>query len=178
MTTPDPGIQKSFISKQNLPLLDSSSRYLLRYRVKTLDGALATAWSPVYKVSKPSIESLFTVGGYSVSQKEMKSHGKSFDVSWKILPSVPEQISGLPLDVYVKWNSDADWTFLTTTTTNSFSVPIPEEYQSTATVTYTASFMVHLATFVKDKSSTDVETLVFLETDVPTRAIYDAGSIV
>ena len=178
MTTPDFGIQKNAIQKANLPLLDSSSRYLVRYRVKTSDGIAATAWSPVYKATKPSIESLFTTtGGYSVSQKEMKSHGKSFDVSWKITPSVPEQIDGLPLDVYVKWNSDANWTFLTTTTTNSFSVPIPTAYQSSATVSHTASFMVHLATFVKNRVATDTDTLVFLETNVSTGAKYDAGTV-
>ncbi len=178
MTTPDFGIQKNVVQKSSLPLLDSSSRYLIRYRVKTSDGIAATAWSPVYKATKPSIESLFTTGGYSVSQKELKSHGKSFDVSWKITPSVPEQIDGLPLDVYVKWDSETSWNFVTTTTTNSFSVPIPTAYQSTSSESHTASFMVHLATFVKNKLDTDTETLVFLEADVPTGAKYDAGSIV
>ncbi len=177
MSTPDVGIQKSTILKQDLPLLDSERKYFLRYRVRSKNGSATTAWSPVYRITKPSIESLFTTGGYSVSQKEFKSHGKSFDVSWKISPSIPEQINGLPFDVYIKWDNETSWNFITTTTGNSFSVPIPTQYQSTATVSHTASFMVHLATFKKDRQSTDVETLLFLQSNVLTRAQYDAGTI-
>lgn len=176
MTTPDKGIQKIVVQKSSLPTLDSSNRYFVRYRVKTSDENLVTAWSPVYRIEKPSIEEMMDTE-YSVA-REIKSHGKSFDVSWNLIPSIPPQIDGLPLDVYVKWHDSENWTFVTTTTANSFSVPIPEDFQSTSTDTYTASFMVHLATSIKNRLSTDLSTLVFVETGVPTKAVYDAGSIV
>ncbi len=178
MTNPDLGIQINTVAKTALPLLDSENRYLVRYRVKTADGNATTSWSPVYRATKPSIETLFTVDGYEVTQKEIKSHGRSFDVSWKITPSVPEQIDGLPLDVYVKWDDEDNWNFVVTTTTNSFSIPIPDSYISTATDLHSADFMVHLATVSKDRLETDVETLVFYSQDHSTRAQYDAGSIV
>lgn len=174
MTDPDIGIQLNTVQKSNLPYLDSSNRYLVRYRVKTADGTLTTSWSPVYRIYKQPLVNLT----YNVDQKEIKSHGKSFDVSWKIMPEVPEQIKGLPLDVYVKWDNEASWNFVTTITSNSFSVPIPTQYQSTSTSEHTASFMVHLATFVKDKLPNDIRTLVFSVDNVSTRARYDAGSIV
>lgn len=171
--SPDLGIQVNPVQKTNLPYLDSNNQYLVRYRVRTSDGNLSTSWSTVHRIEKPSIEPLtFTV------EKEIKSHGKSFDVSWKLLPSVPEQIKDLPVDVYVKWDSSTTWNFITTTSTNSFSVPIPEDYQSNVTESHTASFMVHLATFAKDRASTDLETLVFIENGISTRAVYDAGNIV
>ena len=173
MTNPDVGIQTNTVQRTSLPYLDSSNRYLVRYRIRTADGNLSTAWSTVHRITKPSIADLT----YTV-EKEIKSHGKSFDVSWKLLPSVPDQIKDLPLDVYVKWDSETTWNFVTTTTTNSFSLPIPTDYQSSATESHTASFMVHLATFNKDRLSTDAETLIFTETGVSTRAVYDAGSIV
>jgi hypothetical protein len=177
MTNPDLGIQINTVAKTALPFLDSENRYLVRYRVKTADGNATTSWSPVYRATKPSIETLFTVGGYEVTQKEIKSHGRSFDVSWKITPSVPEQIDGLPLDVYVKWDDEDNWNFVVTTTTNSFSIPIPNAYISTITDTHYADFMVHLATVAKERLETDVETLVLYSQNHSTRAQYDAGSI-
>lgn len=173
MTSPDIGIQINTVQRPNLPYLDSDNRYLVRYRIRTSDGNLSTAWSTVHRITKPSVDLLT----YTV-EKEIKSHGKSFDVSWKLLPSVPEQIKDLPLDVYVKWDSEESWNFVTTTSTNSFSVPIPEAYQSTVTDPHTASFMVHLATFIKDRVSSNLDTLIFVESGISTRAVYDAGSIV
>jgi hypothetical protein len=84
----------------------------------------------------------------------------------------------LPLDVYVKWDNEPSWTFVVTTNTNSFSIPIPDAYISTATESHSADFMVHLSTVAKERLETDVETLVFYSQDHSTRAQYDAGSIV
>ena len=111
MPTPDVGVQKITVQKQSLPSLDSDNRYLVRYRVKTKDGIATTAWSPVYRVVKQSIEPLFnpSTGTHNADEREIKSHGKSFDVSWKIkrsstdLAEIPEQIAGLPTDAYVRW---------------------------------------------------------------------------
>lgn len=172
--TPDNGIQINTVQKTNLPYLDSENRYLVRYRIRTSDGNLSTAWSTVHRITKASIS---TTMGATTKDIEIKSHGKSFDASWKLNP-VPEQVKDLPVDIYVKWDSEESWRFVTTTSTNSFSVPIPEAYQSSASEIHTASFMVHLATFAKDRQATDLETLVFIENNISTRAIYDAGSIV
>ena len=174
MTTPDKGIQTLSVQKASLPYLDSNNQYLVRYRVRTEDGRYLTSWSNVFRVQKPSMQTLT----YNTDEREIKSHGKSFDVSWKFSPSIPTQIDGLPLDVYVKWNNETSWNFLSTITSNSFSVPIPTEYQSSATQNHTASFMVHLATFTKDRLPTDLSTLVLTANNVSTRAKYDAGSIV
>jgi hypothetical protein len=109
MTSPDVGIQVNSIPKTSLPYLDSDNQYLIRYRVKTSDGNLSTVWSPVYKVKKQSIEEFFNpdTGTHNANEREIKSHGKSIDVSWKIKSgdtvSIPEQINGLPLDAYVRW---------------------------------------------------------------------------
>lgn len=250
----DSGIQINNIQKSNLPLLDSENRYLLRYRIKNLDGTSTTAWSPVYRVTKPSIDPIFNkTTGTHMAEVEAKSHGKSFDVSWKItnkitqLTEIPEQIVGLPLDAYVRWGgliTDVSyigtvytitvnykhnfivgqvitaegttedeqqnytvlaivddysftiqttgmsttyleignrlwskWEYVTTTTANSFSVPIPEHHQSLPTVDKYAEFMVHLATFVKDRQETLSSTMIFYTDSVSTRATYDAGSI-
>lgn len=174
MTTPDIGIQKNVILKQDLPYLDSDERYFVRYRIKSKNGNSTTAWSPLYRITKQSMATLT----YNTDDREIKSHGKSFDVSWKFSPSIPTQIDGIPLDVYVKWDNEESWNFVTTTSTNSFSVPIPQAYQSTATVSHTASFMVHLATFAKDRLPSDTATLVLTANSISTRAKYDAGSIV
>lgn len=173
MPSPDTGIQKNVILKKELPLLDSDERYFVRYRIKSKNGNATTAWSPLYRITKQSMTTLT----YNTNDREIKSHGKSFDVSWKFSPAIPEQIDGLLLDVYVKWNNETSWNFVTTTSTNSFSVPIPQAYQSTATVNHTASFMVHLSTFTKDRLPTDAETLVLTANNISTRAKYDAGSI-
>lgn len=177
MTTPDIDIQKNIVQKPNLPYLDSDNNYLVRYRVKTQDGNSSTVWSPVFRIKKQSVEPLFAVGATSVFV-ETKSHGQSFDVSWSFSPSIPEQIFGLMLDVYVKWNGETVWNFVTSTSTNSFSMPIPEAFQSTPTQVYNASFAVHLSTFKKDRLPTDLDTLIFVKNNIPTNAIYDAGSIV
>lgn len=174
MPTPDVGVQKITVQKGNLPSLDSNSQYLVRYRVKTSDGIATTAWSPVYRITKPSIESLT----YDVDEREIKSHGKSFDVSWKILPQVPEQILGLPLDVYARWDETTEWVYIATTTSNSLSFPIPTEYQSTPSASHTVDLMVHLSTFKKDRTNTDVETLLFIQDNIGTGAVYNSGSIV
>jgi hypothetical protein len=176
MATPEPdkGIQTLNVQKGSLPYLDSNNQYLVRYRVRTEDGRYFTSWSNVFRVERPSMQTLT----YNTDEREIKSHGKSFDVSWKFSPSIPTQIDGLPLDVYVKWDSEESWTFVSTITANSFSVPIPTQYQSSATESHTASFMVHLATFVKDRLPTDTDTLVLTANDISTRAKYDAGSIV
>lgn len=108
---PDSGVQKNVILKQDLPMLDSNRKYFVRYRVKTKDGSVSSAWSPVYQPIKPSIEGLFNpnTGTHNADEREIKSHGKSFDVSWKIkntitdLIEIPEQIKDLPLDAYVRW---------------------------------------------------------------------------
>ncbi len=259
MTSPDSGIQKNVVAKTHLPLLDSSARYLVRYRVKTADGIAATAWSPIYKATKDSISPIFDeeTGTHHALEREIKSHGKSFDVSWKFtnkvteLTETPEQINNLPLDAYSRWGGtildvatsgtihtitvDYDhhfyagqtvtaelvvggmgvedsqvnyivkdiidnftftvdsatttylsignrlwskWEFVTTTSTNSFSVPIPAHHQSTIYNTYYAEFMVHLATVLKDRQETTPNTLIFYTESVSTRAKYDAGSIV
>jgi hypothetical protein len=174
MTTPDIGVQKITVQKQNLPSLDSDNKYLVRYRVKTKDGIATTAWSPVHRATKPSIEGLT----YNVDEKEIKSHGKSFDISWKILPSVPEQILGLPLDVYARWDASDSWVYVATTTSNSLSFPIPEEYQKTPAASHVVDIMVHLSTFKKDRINTDLDTLLFIQENIDTGAVYNSGSIV
>ena len=174
MTTPDIGVQKITVQKTNLPSLDSNNQYLVRYRVKTKDGIASTAWSPVHRATRPSIETLT----YNVNEKEIKSHGKSFDVSWKILPPVPEQILGLPLDVYARWDETAEWVYIATTSSNSLSFPIPSAYQSTPTSSHTVDLMVHLSTFKKDRLNTDVDTLLFIQENISTGAVYNSGSIV
>jgi hypothetical protein len=172
MTTPDIGVQKITVQKQNLPSLDSDNKYLVRYRIKSNDGIATTAWSTVHRATKPSIQDLT----YDVDEKEIKSHGKSFDMSWKILPTTPEQIRGIPLDVYAKWGSSTEWTYISTTTSNSLSFPIPDAYQSTPTESYTVDIMVHLSTFKKDRLNTNLQTLLFIQEDVPTKTSYDLDS--
>jgi hypothetical protein len=250
--TPDIGIQKSIVLKKDLPLLDSDRKYFLRYRIKSKNGIATTAWSSIYRIVKPSIADLFnpTTGLYNADEREIKSHGKSFDVSWKIknqddLVEIPEQIKDLPLDAYVRWGgritgytssgdtrtvtvnydhhfyvgqtitaegatedqqtnytvseivsarvfkvvSSTDtnlaignrlwslWEYISTITGNSFSVPIPEHHQSTATEIRYAEFMVHLATVAKDRQETLSDTLIFYTESVSTRANYDGGSL-
>jgi hypothetical protein len=254
MTTPDIGVQKITVQKQSLPSLDSNNKYLVRYRIKAKDGIATTAWSPVYRVTKQSIEPIFnpTTGTHNANEREIKSHGKSFDVSWKIkktstdLAEIPEQISGLSTDAYVRWGGKivsasissgiatievdylhhfykgqsvtaeglteddqttytvkdiidgytltvetsslgylavgnrlwSRWEYVTTTSSNSFSVPIPEHHRSTQAKTYYAEFMVHLSTFAKDRNDDSPETLIFYSESVSTMANYDSGSIV
>jgi hypothetical protein len=258
MTTPDINIQKIPVQKESLPYLDSDNNYLVRYRIRTEDGNSSTSWSPVYKAKKQSIDKFFnpTTGTHNANEREIKSHGKSIDVSWKIkngdLVSIPEQIDGLPLDAYVRWGgkivaytSSGDtrtitvnydhnfyvgqvitaegatedqqtnytvtyihptnprqfqvvtstptniavgnrlwsrWEFIATITGNSFSVPIPDSHQSRVEsgvpMERYAEFMVHLATFKKDRQETTPETLIFYSESISTKAQYDAGSIV
>lgn len=103
MTTPDIGIQTNFINKVNMPPLDADGFYYVRYRIKTLDGATTTQWSPLHKISK---EQLRVYDPYSVIS-EAKSHGKSIDFSWSVKDTrtglIPEEIKDLPIDVYVRW---------------------------------------------------------------------------
>lgn len=266
MSTPDLNIQTHNVQKDSLPLLDSENSYVLRYRIKTLDGSASTSWSPVYKAKKESIERFFGAGGTHAADVEAKSHGQSFDVSWRIhnadtdLSETPEQVDGLPLDAYVRWggkivsftpagsiytitvNYDhnfvigqtvtaegtsedyqqnytvtstpsartftidttglpttytigldtldfidegnrlwSKWEFVATTVANSFSVPIPISHQTIVEagdlqVRY-AEFMVHLATFEKNRQETDPATLIFYSDSVSTGAVYNAGTV-
>lgn len=259
MSTPDLNIQTHNVQKSQLPLLNSDNEYVVRYRIKTLDGATTTSWSPVYRAKKDSIESFFNpTTGTHRADVTAKSHGESFDVSWRIhnattdLSEIPEQVDGLPLDAYVRWGgkitsvsnigtiytisvnydhnffigqtitaegttedqqqnytvleivdtrsftiqtlglsttylqSDnrlwSKWEFVTTTSSNSFSLPIPLAHQAQiengVRQERYAEFMVHLATFIKDRQEVTAETLVFYSDSVDTRATYDAGSIV
>lgn len=109
MTTPDIGIQTNFINKTNMPPLDADGFYYVRYRVKTLDGATTTQWSPLHKISKETITYRFGGGGNYEVISEAKSHGKSIDFSWLVrhkttkVVGPPEEVKDLPLDVYVRW---------------------------------------------------------------------------
>ena len=267
MNTPDLNIQTHNVQKDSLPLLDSENSYVLRYRVKTLDGSASTSWSPVYRAKKESVERFFGPGGTHRADVEAKSHGQSFDVSWRIhndttdLSETPEQVDGLPLDAYVRWGGEivsfspagavytitvnydhnffvgqtitiegvsedyqqnytvqsvtglrtftidttglpttyvlgldtldfieignrlwSRWEFVATTVANSFSVPIPAHHQtkveSGVLQRRYAEFMVHLATFEKNRQETDPATLIFYSDSVSTGAAYDAGSII
>lgn len=191
---PDLNIQRSFIERADLPELSIDGKYSLKYRIVSEDGVRSSEWSTKYLIEKTKLSSnlstektiLNPFGAITAKYTVVplaKSHGTSFDVSWKItntstgLIDIPEQIKDLKYDAYVQWGGSAKWQYVSTVVGNSFSIPIPQAYQSTPTSIETAQFMVHLATVKKEQTETSYSTLLFYTSPISTEAIYVSGSI-
>ena len=117
---PDEGIQKVTVSKTELPKITKDGKYYVRYRIVSDDGNKTSSWSPKYAIQKDPVSStdptdytILNPEGTTPAKYEVvslaKSHGKTFDVSWKInnvetdLIEIPKPIEGISYDSYVRW---------------------------------------------------------------------------
>lgn len=201
--TPDTDVQKVFVPKDILPAITPELTYAIRYRVVSDNGVQVSDWSPKHLATKfpvyssnTSTKTILNPTGtspakYSVSVVT-KSHSESFDVSWKIVKSAdglaetPEQLVDINLDCYVRWGTNSsgtitwgtDWTYVTTTNSNSFSLPIPPAYATTISTKHVAQFMVHLATTDRAATETQYGTRLLLSDTISTDGLYNAGKIV
>jgi hypothetical protein len=195
---PDEGIQKVTVLKTELPKITKDGKYYVRYRVTSEDGNKISSWSPKYEIQKDPVSSATSTdktilnpegtvsAKYSISYVT-KSHGESFDISWTITNSsgvveIPEALSGLDYDTYASWSLNnstwTDWELVSTTKSNSFSVPIPTAYISTASQLRYAKFMIHLSTVTKDVDDQNYQTLLLKTSSITTKAYYNSTSIV
>jgi hypothetical protein len=199
-TSPDRGIQKIIIPKDALPVIADDLSYSVRYRITSKDGTQTSSWSPKYSIFKTPVfsevsteKTILNPLGESTAKYSpvitTKSHGTSFDVSWKFSTSngevkTPEPLNDLKFDSYVRWGEIVSgsmvwsaWEYITTSTSNSLSVPIMESHRSTMTSIKYAQFMVHLATVNRSATETQHQTRVFLSPQVSTEAVYNSGSL-
>lgn len=190
----DGGIRKTILQPTSLPVLASDGKYYLRYRIVSEDKNSTSVWSPVYGITANAVSAITGLTPSSdylnMVTNTYESNGSAIKLSWNI----PSAIAGASFDVYAKWNanstgsSDNDstwnsisWTYLGTTSGNSFQYSIPTSpvsyvfsYSGTTPVEKFVKFRVQIA--MAQKSVLNSATL-FRTTAVSTKpTTVDGGT--
>jgi hypothetical protein len=102
----DKNIQKIVINQESIPQIESSGKYVFRYRVKNKNDFVFSDWSKEYSIPLTnSLSSLVEDNPikYSLTQlgtgQEVQSTSGKVALSW----SMPDSIKINRFDVYVKW---------------------------------------------------------------------------
>jgi hypothetical protein len=112
MSSPDQGIKKVIVSKDSFPeFFGKTQQYILRYRVLSEDKNRNSHWSPKYKLTRSTFDSVT----YSIV---INSENRTATTVW----TPPEGIK--TFDVYIKFD-DEDWQYSSTVGTNMYAVIIP-----------------------------------------------------
>lgn len=137
----DSGIKKITVQPTDTPVLSSDGKYYLRYRVVSEDKNSTSVWSPVYGVTPNAISTLLNLTPTSdylnMVSNTYESDGAAIRLTW----TVSSSLANAAFDIYAKWNNNASggtdahsswdaisWTYLGTTTGNSFQYSIPSGY--------------------------------------------------
>jgi hypothetical protein len=117
----DNGIKKIVIQPNSLPVLASNGNYYMRYRVISQTKNTTSVWSPVYELT-PNAVSTTTTYTY-------QSDGSAITITWNI----PIDLIDASFDIFARYNTSGtiineSWTYLATTTSNSYTYSIPSAY--------------------------------------------------
>ena len=110
----DSGIKKVTILKSDLPGFNSLyGDYVVRYRIISEDKNRTSHWSPQYKLTAPTVDTI----DFSYAK----------DLTNKMITFVwtPTDSSIGKFDVFVKWN-DGSWAYASTVSTTTFAAVIPD----------------------------------------------------
>lgn len=101
-------IKKVIIPRSMLKEIDGETNsYILRYRILSEDRNRSSHWSPVFYVEYPP---------FSLSRGKTEELGDIVSISWEDSTNRPQY------DIFVKYNFDSDYRFLTTTTAKNFNI--------------------------------------------------------
>jgi hypothetical protein len=114
MPTPDKGIQKAIVSKENLPTVDSSNGYSIRYRIVDENGTRTSHWSQKYFIIANAVQRLQQSAVTIISD----TVNKIVTIHW----DSPTDKTIKNFDVYVKWSTSSVWQFYATVGTTTYSV--------------------------------------------------------
>ena len=101
-------------------VVNEDQKVTLRYRVVTNDLNVRSAYSPSYKITVPDIEDIFTsVTG--AAAKTTSGSNTIINVTWSTSPVY----NNFNYYVFLKGPGDADYSFIKSTQTTSFSYVTP-----------------------------------------------------
>ncbi len=169
-------VKKAVYPGESLPLITSETKYLVRYRIVSDDGALKSQWSSLYELEGNDIQSLFGGASNSLSAT-VSSDERYIFLQWE--PVGVTVINSPEYDIFAQWSTDSvatwnvdDYEYIGTVSSNNFSVQIPSD------LTTFGKFAVQLATQDKAITDSDVVPLGTIQRlglgEVETDTIYDA----
>lgn len=103
----DDGIKKVIIPRSSLPPAGKNGEYLIRYRIASQDKNRYSHWSHIHKVTGKALES---VNG------TLEKVNSIIMIAWDAVPNI------LSYDVFVKYDSEANYYYHGTTTSNNYSI--------------------------------------------------------
>ena len=109
MSSPDNGIKKVIVPRASLPPVDKDGKYLVRYRIASVDKNRYSHWSPIYKVSGKSV---IIVNG------SVQKLGNIVMVAW-------QSDSDISLyDIFIKYNGDNNYSYHGSSNSNNYSIVV------------------------------------------------------
>lgn len=103
----DPGIKKVIIPRSSLPPAGKDGEYLIRYRVASQDKNRYSHWSMIHKVIGKKLD---LVDG------RIERVNSIIMLAWDSVPNI------LSYDIFVKYDSDANYIYHGTATSNNYSI--------------------------------------------------------
>jgi|688.fasta_scaffold256662_4 hypothetical protein len=101
-------IKKVIVPKSMLKEIDGETNsYLIRYRIVSEDKNRSSHWSPIFYLEYPP---------FSISRGKTEELGDVVALSWEDATNRPQY------DIFVKYDFDTDYRFLTTTTNKNFNI--------------------------------------------------------
>jgi hypothetical protein len=102
-------VKKATLPAASLPPVDGQNRYSYRYRIVSEDKNRTSAWSPIKTIDAPAVILL------NLNQGDVAVSSSSITVTWSDQNNRPRY------DVFVKFNTDADYVYHGTASTNTYS---------------------------------------------------------
>lgn len=103
----DPGIKKVIIPRSSLPPAGKDGEYLIRYRVASQDKNRYSHWSMIHKVIGKKLD---LVDG------RIERVNSIIMLAWDSIPNI------LSYDIFVKYDSDENYIYHGTATSNNYSI--------------------------------------------------------
>jgi hypothetical protein len=105
----DQGIKKVIIPRSSLPPAGKNGEYLVRYRIVSEDKNRYSHWSPVHKVFGKAIDKTNIQG-------RIEQTGSIILVAWDSVKDISSY------DIFVKYNTDADYSYHGSSISNNYSI--------------------------------------------------------
>lgn len=101
-------IKKVIVPRSMLKEIDGETNcYIVRYRILSEDRNRSSHWSPVFHIQHPP---------FTPSRGKTEPLGDIVSISWEDSTNRPQY------DIFVKYDFDTDYRFLTTTTNRNFNI--------------------------------------------------------
>jgi hypothetical protein len=167
-------VKRAVFTTDVLPLITSDSKYYVRYRAVSDDGALTSQWSSFYEMTGNTIQDFTGEDTPADTLSAQVSQDQRYIfLQWDTLGSTILKSS--VFDVFSQWSSatiptwsTSDYEYVATVSSTNFSVPIP-------TGSTYGKFVVQLATHDKIVNDTTILNLGLGEIALDT--IYDAPDL-